>query len=435
MDWITGIKDAQSEPETLENLFRSAVLKGEENDFLKAIEYCHLESPDQLLFGAWYHRIKQPFIPQKESRVEWRFAIPIGILIGLIFWGLSDFNLMYLDVIPPFVLWWAPIAAVGALIFITIVAQQHFQRAGILGSLLLLSVVYVMLLSPGQASNWQRDYLTLMSIHLPLMAWVSIGIVILGFKSIANDRFAFLIRSIEVMITAGLYLIAGGVFTGITMGMFEALNINLPDLMVRLIVAGGFGMIPVLAVAAIYDPTTPPDEQDFEQGLSKFIATMMRLLLPLTLLVLAIYVFVIPFNFMEPFNNRDVLIVYNMMLFAIMGLLIGATPIRPDALSPKLQSWLRKGIIAVAILAAFVSLYALSATLYRTFEGRMTINRLAVIGWNSINIGILAALIYKQFKDGVEKWVASLRWVFSYGINAYVIWGAFLVIAVPLLFR
>ncbi len=260
------------------------------------------------------------------------------------------------------------------------------------------------------------------------------GISVLGFKSSTEDRFAFLIKSIEVMITAGLYLIAGMVFGGITMGMFAALSIDLPEIWLRLIAAGGFGLLPVLAVASVYDPGTPPSKQDFEQGLSQFIATMMRLLLPLTLGVLVIYIFIIPFNFLEPFENRDVLIVYNLMLFAILGLLLGATPIRGEALSPQLQKWLRTGIITVAVLAELVSVYALSATVFRTFGGGLTLNRLTIIGWNSINIAILFWLIYRQFKDGRDKWIESLQSVFSLATNAYLAWGLFLLVALPLLF-
>jgi len=158
-------------------------------------------------------------------------------------------------------------------------------------------------------------------------------------------------------------------------------------------------------------------------------------LLPLTLGVLVIYIFVIPFNFLEPFNNRDVLIVYNLMLFAIMGLLLGATPIRPDDLSPQLQKWLRIGILSVAILAVLVSIYALSAIAYRTIDGGLTINRLMTIGWNSINIAILLWLIYKQFKVERAKWVESLQSVFSLAANAYLFWVCFLLLAIPWLFR
>jgi hypothetical protein len=161
----------------------------------------------------------------------------------------------------------------------------------------------------------------------------------------------------------------------------------------------------------------------------------MRLFLPLTLGVLVIYLFVIPFNFWEPFNNRNVLIVYNLMLFAVMGLLLGATPIRSDDLSPQLQKWLRTGILAVAILSAVVSIYALSATLYRTIDGGVTINRLTILGWNSINIAILLALIMKQLKNRQERWITSLQTVFSLGTNAYWIWSIFLLLAIPWLFR
>ena len=193
----------------------------------------------------------------------------------------------------------------------------------------------------------------------------------LGFHSSAADCFAFLKKSVEVVIVAGLYLIFGVIFGGITVGMFAALSIELPEILMRLIVAGGFGLLPVMAIATVYDPKVPPSAQNFDQGLSQFIATMMRLLLPLTLGVLAIYLLVIPFNFFEPFNNRDVLIVYNLMLFGILGLLLGATPIRSDDLSANIQNWLRNGILTVAILTVLVSIYALSATVYRTIEGSL----------------------------------------------------------------
>jgi hypothetical protein len=53
-------------------------------------------------------------------------------------------------------------------------------------------------------------------------------------------------------------------------------------------------------------------------------------------------------------------------------------------------------LIAVALLAVVVSLYALAAIGYRTWEGGITLNRLTIIGWNVINIGILALLLLRQ---------------------------------------
>jgi hypothetical protein len=439
MNLIPEIQAAKDDPQKLEQLYQSVQQEDQVEAFRSALLACYQETPDNLLYAAWFYRFQQTAetVGITRRKVNWVLAIPLSILTGLIFWMLSDFEtLVYLDHLPILALWWSPIATMSALIFMTVTAKKNQVRALALGLGLFAAVAYAMLLAPALKAPMKINaYLDLAAIHLPLLCWIALGISVLGFKSSVADRFALLIKSIEVMITAGLYLIAGIALGGITIGMFQALSISLPDIWLRLIAAGGFGLLPVLAVASVYDPVTAPSKQDFEQGLSKFIATMMRLLLPLILSVLAIYIFVIPFNFLEPYENRDVLIVYNLMLFGIMGLLLGATPIRGDDLSPQLQKWLRMGIIAVAILAEAVSLYALSATVYRTIAGGLTINRLTIIGWNAINISILFGLIYKQFKGGYEHWIDSLKSVFSLATNAYLVWGVFLVVFVPLLFR
>jgi hypothetical protein len=164
---------------------------------------------------------------------------------------------------------------------------------------------------------------------------------------------------------------------------------------------------------------------------------MMRLLLPLTLGVLVVYIFVIPFNFFQPFKNRDVLIIYNAMLFAIMGLLVGATPIKLGEISPGLSSALRRGIIAVSILATLVSLYALSAILYRTVTGVITINRLTMIGWNVINIALLVLILIRLLRSSrvSQPWNERIKTVFSLGAVFYVSWSLFVILVMPLIFR
>jgi hypothetical protein len=437
MDFEAEIRAADSDPHKLEQLFLIAKQEGQSTAFRSSLLACYETAPDNLLYAAWYYRLQQitddPLKPRRG--VNWIAAVPLSILTGLIFWALSDVErLVVLDEIPQLLLWWSPIVTMSALIFLALTAKNNYGRAAALGLGLLVATAYALLLAPALDPPWLIDqYIILAALHIPLLCWIALGISVLGFNSNTEDRFAFLKKSIEVMIVAGLYLIAGMVFGGITMGMFAALGISLPDIWLRLIVAGGFGLLPVLAVATVYDPDKPPSEQDFDQGLSQFIATMMRLLLPLTLGVLVIYVLVIPFYFQEPYESRDVLIVYNLMLFGILGLLLGATPIRGDDLSPNLQKWLRTGIIAVAILAVLISVYALSATAFRTVEGGLTLNRLAILGWNGINIGLLLWLLYRQFKDGREKWIESLQSVFSLAANAYMAWGLILLIAVPLI--
>jgi len=437
MEYRFEIQSATSNPQEVEDLYRRALKEGKQTDFGAAIENLYLGAPENLLLAAWHYRLSAETAPPKrrEFAPNWKLAIPTGVITGLIFWLLSDPNLQFLDHIPHIVLLWAPIATLLALAFLVITARRYASRSLTAGILLAVACIYALLIAPSQTMGYHRHYLDLMAIHLPLLSWVVLGISLVGVRSNQDARFAFLTKSIEVMITAGLYLIAGVAFGTITIGLFQALSIKLPDVLMRLIAAGGFGLIPVLAVASMYDPGLEAEEQDFSQGLSKLIATMMRLLLPLTLFVLLVYVFVIPFNFMEPFRNRDLLIVYNVMLFAIMGLLIGVTPIKVETLSAGLQRNLRNGILAVAILAILVSLYALSATVYRTFQGGITINRLTIIGWNIINIAILVILAYKQARNRGQAWSDDLKSVFSLGAVGYTIWAIFLIVAIPFLFR
>ena len=234
---------------------------------------------------------------------------------------------------------------------------------------------------------------------------------------------------------AGLFAIAGGLFTAITFGLFDALGITPPEAVMRLFLAGGAGLIVVLAVALVYDPTVAPAQQSFDEGLSKLVALLMRLLLPLAVVVLVVYLGFIPFNFREPFENRDVLVIFNVMLFAVMALLVGATPVRSDDLDARTQTWLRRGVIALAVLALLVGVYALAAIVYRTSIDRLTPNRLTFIGWNLINIGILAWLLIGQLRAGRERWLPAVHKALAGGAVIYVIWALVTLLVIPWLFR
>ena len=165
------------------------------------------------------------------------------------------------------------------------------------------------------------------------------------------------------------------------------------------------------------------------------MALLLRLLLPLTVAVLLVYLGFIPFNWREPFENREVLMIFNAMLFAVIALLMGATPVHEADLGERPQTWLRRGVIALAALALLVSLYALAAILYRTVNGHLTPNRLLFIGWNVINIAILAVLLILQGRAGRARWLPAMHRTFAIGTVLYLIWSVVGLLAPPWLFR
>jgi hypothetical protein len=392
---------------------------------------CHQASPDNVLYAAWSYRfLAQP--DQAESRsIHWRAAVPLALVAGILFAVLMDRHFEMSQTTPYLALTWAPLGACCVIAFFAAINRNWKPAGPVIAGLVGLGLYATLWAWPASRMN----YRTLMVLHLPLLAWIGTGAYVLGIRPDAQNRFAFLIKSVEVFVTAGLYALAGGIFAAITFSLFQALRIEIPVEAQQALVAGGGGLITVLAVASVYDPAFNPVEQKFEQGLGRLIPTLTRLLLPLTLMVLVVYLFAIPFNFTQPFYSRDVLIAYNAGLFAVMALLVGVTPVHDQDLEHKYHKLLRAGILAVAILAVLISVYALSATIYRTAFLGITVNRVTVIGWNSINIAILVALIFKQLKDGAAAWIGSAQSVFSGATVAYTVWTLFLIVAVPLLFR
>ncbi len=439
-----------NDPQGLENLYQTARQENKVAEFATDLLACYQQAADNILYTAWYYRLQQQQVeePSDSQSVNWKLAVPLSIAIGLVFWLLSlpKLALKFSDGAPYLAQIWALIGGGFAIGYLTLTAKTHGKRAVAVIVGLLMAGAYSMTFSilPND-----RNYEGLMIAHLPLLAWIGVVVSLLGGKADSQNRFAFLIKSIETFVMGGIYLIGGVVFALITFGLFETIKVNIPDEISSLIFLGGAGAIILLATASTYNPLVEAAAQNFRHGLSKHISTLMRLLMPLTLLVLVIFSYFIlqPANFWRPFNDRDALIIYNVMLFAVMLLLVGAIPVHAHDLSPKVQAALYKGVLATAILTVLVSLYAMSATLYRTYLGVITMNRMAVIGWNSINIAILIGLIYRltinyasfipdrlKWLKVNHTWIESAQTTFSQGIVAYIGWTIFVILAVPFIF-
>ncbi len=446
MSYHDKVSTLAEDAEQLEEIYHTAVKAGEADAFKQAIDDSYTSAPDNLLYAAWFHRLKHTAAQAKSLAIAWAWVIPLAVLNGLVFWWLSDDSRYMIEIasnrqgaaydfLPAIFILAGPISAAIVLIYLTVVGRKRWRLSALIGIMLVAAGAYVLLTYPKAGTRpFQEQYLTLMTMHLPLLAWAGVGGFLTAEHRDPANRFTFLIKSFEVFILGGLFAIAGGLFTAITIGLFAALDVDFPDLVQRLFIAGGGGLILVVAVAVIYNPTVPPAKQAFSEGLSKLVALLMRILLPLTLLVLTVYLAFIPFNFRAPFDNRDVLIIYNGMLFAVIALLVGATPVGLADISPRLGRWLRLGIILVAALALIVSLYAMSAILYRTALDRLTPNRLTFIGWNVINIGLLFLILFFQARAKAGQWLQGLFRAYSAGTVAYALWTLVMILALPWLF-
>ncbi|HEY7021901.1 MAG TPA: hypothetical protein VH349_12355 [Ktedonobacterales bacterium] len=446
---LSAVQAAAGDPARLETLYQSARASGAAQGFAAAIESARAEEPANLLYGAWHYRLLSAPVAETPAATsdgqvsertvwQWRVAIPLSILLGFIFWILSAPGLtLSVEQTPAFVLIAPPLAAAFLIGFLAVGARAHYMRAALLIAALVALTVYVEVvgsLNIAGSADLAETYQYLAIIHLPVVAWGLVGLSLLGLSLSASSVFAFLTKSIEAIGTGGVFAIAGGIFVVLTVGLFQTLNINLDETVARLLLAGGVGLIPLIAVSAVYDTSAAPERQEFRRGFGKILAVLMQALLALSLVVMLIYILVIPFNFSEPFTDRETLIIYNIVLIGVMGVLLGATPYAASDLAPAMQRLVRAGIILLAVMVVGVSIYALAAVLYRTVGDALTMNRLTVIGWNIINIAILILLLARQALSGRANWIASLHDTFRWAAIAYLGWALFVLIASPLLF-
>lgn len=443
MNYLERIRELAIAPEQLELTYQAAVKAGERGAFVAAMHSAHAEDNHNLLFAAWHYRLMHA----TQRVIAWGWAVPLAILNGLLLWWLSDQNSFALQVVNPFsgreeqtatpavLLFAAAIAAILIVTFLNGAGERRWGRLITVAFALGGVTAYVLFLYPQTGTRvYQEQYLALMPMNLALLAWAGIGFYALNGHWDAGNRFAFLVKSLEFLIVAGLFGFILLVFMGVTFGLFSALGIEPPDEILRLFLAGGSGVVAVLAAALVIEPGVAPRQQPFEDGIGRLITLLLRLMLPLAVLVLVIFVGFIPANFREPFENRDVLIAFNVMLFAVIALLVGVVPLALGELSERLWSWLWRGILALTVLALFVGIYALAAILYRTFDDRLTPNRLTFIGWSVINIGVLGWLLLLQWRAGQDERLPALHRTLTSAMIPYAVWALLTLVALPWLF-
>jgi len=320
-----------------------------------------------------------------------------------------------------------PLAAAAIAIYLTVVASAERPPESrpswrrVIAGIGLLGVITGLSYAIYNERATQSGVLAV--VHLPALAWLVLGMTALPPQaSDAPNRFAAVLKSAEVLVVGQLIAGTGAVFVAVTMMLFSAIDVKIPNEVIRRLPFFGGGLVPVLAVAIAYDPARLPAEQRTDQGLARIIFSVARIFLPLTVLVLAVYTLMIPFRFLEPVQKREVLMIYNAMLFAVMFLLVVVTPRAPGELGPRVAPWLRRGVLVTAGLAALVGLHAMIAVLSRTMTGGLTPNRATVIGWNLINIGLLAWFLLGALRTSGDGWIDVFQDRCRRGLYAYTVW-------------
>ena len=265
---------------------------------------------------------------------------------------------------------------------------------------------------------------TLAALHLPIALWFAIGYVHAdGRWRSAARRMEFVRFSGEMFIHYVLIALGGGVLTGLTIAMFEAVGLNAGPLAAAWILpCGALGAVLVAAWLVEAKP-----------GAAANLAPMLtRIFTPLFAAALAAFLAAIAWTGNAIDVEREILIAFDLLLVVVAGMLLYSVSARDAASRPSAFDALQLALILAALAADAMALTAIWA---RIAEYGASPNKAAALGLNVILLASLAgsAWLQARFLAGRAGFDRVARWQTAY-LPAYAAWAAIVVIVFPLVF-
>jgi hypothetical protein len=284
----------------------------------------------------------------------------------------------------------------------------------------IVSVLFINLLPP----NNESQTVNLAYLHLPFMLWCLYGLIYIDFD-LKNKaaRFDFIKHNGDVAIMMAMIAIAGGILTGMTVALFEAIDIKIGEFYFQYVVLCGAVSLPVVATFVI---------QKFPMVTHKIAPVIANIFSPLVLITLVIYLISIAITGKDPYNDRDFLVIFNAMLLSVMAIVVFAISGLSGDRRIRISEWT---LFALAIVTLIIDLVVLSAIVYRLGEYGFTPNRTAVLGSNLLILGnlllITKDLYITNFKQGNIK---QIEHTLANYLPLYALWTALVVFGFPLIF-
>lgn len=289
-----------------------------------------------------------------------------------------------------------------------------------IAAMVLITMVYINLLP----NNPESNTLILACIHLPLLLWGMFGLSFLGNEPREFlKRLEFLRFNGDLVVMSGLLLIAGGIMTGITFGLFELIGLKIQELYFQYVVIFGLPMVPI--VASFLTQNNP-------QLVNKVSPVIAKLFSPLVLVMLVVYLFAIVILGKDPYNDREFLLIFNLLLVGVMALIFFSVAESANRQKNQFGTWV---LLLLAVVTSLVNLIALSAIIYRISEWGISPNRIAVLGANILMFTHLMIVITNLYKSVFQKTeLSEVGKSMVLYIPVYIVWAIVVVFFFPLVF-
>jgi len=283
--------------------------------------------------------------------------------------------------------------------------------------------ISILLLFLNLLPNKNTDSVILSLIHTPLFLWCLFGLSFVSFDFKNTDkRIEFIRFNGELLIMTGLILIAGGILTGITLGLFSAINIDIQEFYFDYIVVFGCVASPIVSFYLI---------QLYPTLTNKIAPVIAKVFTPLVLITLAVYLVSLIFSSSQISEDRDLLILFNIMLLAVMAIIVFSVSELDKSKKKNINVLI---LFSLAVLAIVINSIALFAIISRTTNG-LTPNRTVVLVSNIlifVNLILISTSLFKTYFK--ENQIDSVERVVAKYLTIYSIWTLIVIFVLPILF-
>jgi len=219
-------------------------------------------------------------------------------------------------------------------------------------------------------------------------------------------------------------LIAGGILSAVTVGLFKLIEIPIEEFYFKYVAIWGLAAAPI---AATYLVRSNPQ---LVQNVSPVIA---KVFTPLVLIMITAYLIAIIYTGKDPYNDREFLMVFNILLIGVMAIILFSVAESSDRKSNKTGILL---LLALSVVTIIVNGIALSAIIFRITEWGITPNRIAVFGANILilmNLLLVTFKLFKSLRNSDE--LQSVENSIAIFLPVYTGWTIIVVFLFPILFN
>jgi hypothetical protein len=412
------IKEHINDPEKLEQLYRDDRMA-----FESSFEEVYSEIEKYELAKYWKIRLdynKTPDKIKKFNLLDIFILISTCLIAGFLIKIPDIFNIKMTDFI--FYEKNAGIIVFFGLTIYVVWTNRIFElkRLTLILITFLILTIYVNLLP----SINDSASINLVYIHLPLLLWCIFGLVFIDFNLKDKiKRIEYIRYNGDLAILVAIIGIAGGILTGITIGLFDAIGINIENFYMKNVVIIGSVSVPIVATYIIKNYTTLTNK------IAPIIANIFS---PLVLLTAIIYLMALAISGKSPYSDREFLLIFNIMLLGVMAVIVFSIS---ETSTTRKQKFNELILFILSIITVIIDLIALSAIFYRLGTFGITPNRLAVLGSNILILGNLVLIIIDLYKVNFKNTlIKEVELTISKYLPVYTIWIIFVIFGFPLIF-